>query len=242
MRIPQIRPRKSPVCLGQGHHPLSRDGIGKAHRLTFGENEMSVAPPFALGVTARLLRAGMHGLDLASLRQLIVGAEPIRADVLRAFAQAAEPYGFDATAISPAYGLAEATVGVSMTHRREYWSSERVDAEALGEGWWSPERSTASNHRTTEVVSCGTPLRGVEVRVERDGDDHDVGNIALRSPSMFTGNITTIGTPEARSDDSWFTTGDLGFVAPSGELFIVGRSDDMIFAAGSISSLTRSRA
>ena len=39
---PQIRTRNSPVCLGQGHHPLSRDGIGKAHRLTFGENEMSV--------------------------------------------------------------------------------------------------------------------------------------------------------------------------------------------------------
>ena len=42
MRIPQKWPWNSPVWLDQGHHPLSRDGIGKAHRLALGENEMGM--------------------------------------------------------------------------------------------------------------------------------------------------------------------------------------------------------
>jgi len=42
MKIPHGRPRNSPVWLGQRHHPLSRDGICKTHRLSLGENEMGM--------------------------------------------------------------------------------------------------------------------------------------------------------------------------------------------------------
>jgi len=85
----------------------------------------------------------------------------------------------------------------------------------------------------------GRPLDGVEVRVcGEDGDElpHDdatIGDVLVRSPSLFDGYL---GQPQATADafrDGWFATGDLGTIAPDGYLRLVGRrSTDLIKSGG----------
>lgn len=196
----------------------------------------TVAPSFALGLAARLLRTGTLEVDLSSLRQLIIGAEPIRADVLRTFGDAATPYGFNTMAICPGYGLAEATVGVTFVRASQHWRSQQVETVPLGNGAWVPTDAPddESGGQVTEVVSCGEPLPGVEIRIAPTNATRGdcVGKIEVRSPSLFTKYLGAPCTPQEVTHDGWFTTGDLGITDESGELFVVGRSDDVILVAG----------
>lgn len=73
------------------------------------------------------------------------------------------------------------------------------------------------------VVSSGHPLPGVDLRV-RDGA------IAVRSPSLFSGYVGD-GAPPL-DDDGFLLTSDRGELGPSGELFVRGRSDDVIVTGG----------
>jgi malonyl-CoA/methylmalonyl-CoA synthetase len=85
----------------------------------------------------------------------------------------------------------------------------------------------------------GFPLDGVGVRVcGEDGgdlpaDDATIGDVLVRSPSLFDGYL---GQPQATAEafrDGWFATGDLGTLAPDGYLRLVGRrSTDLIKSGG----------
>lgn len=73
------------------------------------------------------------------------------------------------------------------------------------------------------VVSSGHALPGVELRLLD-------GTIALRSPSLFTGYV---GAPASPTDpDGWLRTNDRGELGPDGELYVRGRSDDVIVTGG----------
>ena len=74
---------------------------------------MTVAPPFALQLVTRRQERRPSTVDLSGLRSILVGAELIRPEVLTAFTAAFAPYGLAPAAVTPSYGLAEATVGVT---------------------------------------------------------------------------------------------------------------------------------
>lgn len=82
----------------------------------------------------------------------------------------------------------------------------------------------------------GVPLPLVDI-VLRDADGHavapgEVGEIAVRGPTVTTGYW---GLPEATAecfDGDWFKTGDLGVVDEDGLLAIVDRAKDMVISAG----------
>jgi long-chain acyl-CoA synthetase len=75
--------------------------------------------------------------------------------------------------------------------------------------------------------SVGQPLRGVEMRIERDGE------ILLRGPGSMLGFF---GQPEASAEvidtEGWLHTGDVGRVDAEGFLTIVDRKKDLIVTAG----------
>jgi acyl-CoA synthetase (AMP-forming)/AMP-acid ligase II len=170
---------------------------------------LTCTPNFGLDLVLRHAGLLPAGTDLRRLASVIVGSEPIRPSTLRRFAQTMAPAGFDETALSPAYGMAEAALAVSIVRPGDRW-------RALA----APE----SDGR--EVVSCGLPLRGVEVRAP----DVSVGAgpIAIRGATLLSGYL---GEPDSPLRDGWLETRDLGFVA-GGEVFVVGRSDDVIMVAG----------
>ncbi|MEU4847598.1 AMP-binding protein [Streptomyces gilvosporeus] len=175
-------------------------------------------PDFALELAARSMGAGGGpGGDLRALRAVVVGAEPVRGESLRRFAAAMAPYGFDATALCPGYGMAEASVAVSLVAPHQHWTSVQVEPAALGELRWEPVRNGI------ELVSCGPPVAGVQARVAGE-----VGRIELRGDCLMTGYA---GDVEPVWADGWLVTDDLAAVR-DGELYLVGRADDVILTLG----------
>jgi malonyl-CoA/methylmalonyl-CoA synthetase len=85
----------------------------------------------------------------------------------------------------------------------------------------------------------GTPLDGVRLRVVGDdgrdlpSDDATIGDVLVRSPSMFDGYLGQEQETAAAFRDGWFATGDLGTLAGDGYLRLVGRrSTDLIKSGG----------
>lgn len=176
----------------------------------------TTAPSAAFEFSARNLHR-TPDLDLSSLRSCIVGAEQVQAETLRRFARSAEPNGFNPTAFCPAYGMAEATLAVTMTRPAEHWRSITVDAVQLGEGVVEQ-----SQNGQVELVSTGGAVPGLEV--DTGGT---LGPIRVRGESMFSGYVDghRLGAGE------WLKTKDLGFI-DGGNLYVTGRTDDLLLVRG----------
>jgi acyl-CoA synthetase (AMP-forming)/AMP-acid ligase II len=170
---------------------------------------VTCAPNFALDLVLAHARTVAATIDLRPLRVLIVGAEPIAAGTLRRFGRTLAPLGFDELALCPAYGMAEASLAVTMVPPCERW------------------RATAGGPGEPEVVSCGVPLRGLEVRAPIGRDA--AGPIAVRGASLLSGYLGHAASP--LDGDGWFATSDLGFLS-GGALHVVGRADDVLVVAG----------
>ena len=75
--------------------------------------------------------------------------------------------------------------------------------------------------------SVGKPLPGVEVRIDKP-DDNGVGEVLARGQNVMLGYYNNEEATEAVLQDRWLRTGDLGRIDEDGNLFIVGRSKDVI--------------
>ena len=159
---------------------------------------ISVAPNFAFGLCAKRIRdEELEGVDLSSWTLALNGAEPIAPVVLQRFADRFAKFGFDPRALTPVYGLSEASLAVTFTPRLR-------------------------GPRVVRAVSVGTPIPGIEVRVER-------GRIEVRGPSVMRRYFGR--DHDAVSPEGWLDTGDLGFIE-DGELFVSGRAKDLVILRG----------
>ncbi|MEP7074284.1 MAG: AMP-binding protein [Acidobacteriota bacterium] len=75
--------------------------------------------------------------------------------------------------------------------------------------------------------SVGKPLPGVEVKIDNP-DDTGVGEVLARGQNIMLGYYNNEEATEAVLQDRWLKTGDLGRIDEDGNLFIVGRSKDVI--------------
>lgn len=179
----------------------------------------------------------MEGWDLSCLRVAGCGAEPISADVMRAFADKFARVGFAPGAIMPAYGMAEATLAVTFGPLGEQLHVDRVSAAALKKGRAEAidARAELPASAAVEVVGCGRALRGfaVEVRDERGqvAPPRQVGEIFVRGPSLAAGYYGDEARTRETFQDGWLRTGDLGYAA-DGALFVSGRKKDLIIING----------
>ena len=181
----------------------------------------TTSPPFALRLAARALR-GSARFDLSSLRSFVIGSEPVPAAVLREFEQVALPdAGLSPHALCPGYGMAEATLAVAIDPPTRPWSSVRVDSNALAEREWIEVDSEG-----TELVTCGPPVKGMELRVV---GSQPVGELELRGPSLLS-HFVPDDVP-ALSDDGWYRSADLAHLS-EGSVCIAGRTDDVLIVAG----------
>ena len=75
---------------------------------------ISGGPNFAFQLCVeRIEPADCEGLDLSRWEVAFNGAEPVRADTLAAFSRKFAPFGFNANAHYPCYGMAETTLIVT---------------------------------------------------------------------------------------------------------------------------------
>lgn len=190
---------------------------------------LSAAPNFAYSLCVRRIRdEELSGVDLSNWALALNGAEPISAGVARRFAERFGPYGFDARALVPAYGLAEASLAVTFAPIRAHLKTVAVDVAAL-----ASEGRARPGNRT--LVSVGRPVPGAEVEVRDEAGavvpSGTVGRIHVRGPSVMVGYLGQSEATRAALVEGWLDTGDLGFVA-DGELVVCGRAKDVIILRG----------
>jgi acyl-CoA synthetase (AMP-forming)/AMP-acid ligase II len=194
------------------------------HRAT-----ISAAPNFGYGLCLTRIRdADLEGLDLSSWRLALNGAETVSPTLIRQFEHRFGPYGFDARALRPVYGLAEATLAVTFTPARSEIKTHSVDPEALS-------LSEELREGAREVASVGSPIPGVRVDIRGPNGESlgpgRLGKIHVIGPSVMQGYFGQPDASQAVLRERWLDTGDLGFVF-EGELYISGRAKDVIIIRG----------
>ena len=201
------------------------------------------APNFGLEYCLRedkLPTSELAGIDLSSLDTIFVGAEPLRAKTFTRFRQRFAPYGLRPGALTGAYGLAENTLGVTGWGRQTLALNKR----ALENNLARVEKALPENNNQTPVVSCGKPVAGNVVRIvdpqsKQALGDGRVGEIWVDGASKGGGywhrpeaTAETFGARIAGDEDhTYLRTGDLGFLY-EGELFVCGRTKDLIIVRG----------
>jgi fatty-acyl-CoA synthase len=197
---------------------------------------VAFSQPFGLKLcTLRVRDSDLEDLDLSSWRAAGVGAEMIRPDTLRNFAEKFAPAGFDARAFLPCYGLAESTLAVTFSQVGEGFDSLRVDAGTLVDKKMAV-RLQAEGRKFSEFVNCGRPLPGHTVKVVDDAGlelpDLRVGSVLVQGSSIMTGYYNNPeDTQKTLKPGNWLDTGDLGFVF-EGDLYVTGRRTDVIIVNG----------
>jgi len=197
-------------------------------------NSISYSPTFGYDICARRIStqtAVSDRFDLSRWRLAGNGADMIRPDVMQAFVNAFADAGFKASAFLPSYGLAEATLAVTIMPPGEGIRVELVEEERLS---GSP-RDLSRPARYRAIVNCGKPVKDMEVVIRGENGkslrDHQIGKVWCRGSSVMHSYFRD---PEATAEcmvDGWLDTGDMGYMA-DGYLFIVGRAKDMIIING----------
>jgi acyl-CoA synthetase (AMP-forming)/AMP-acid ligase II/acyl carrier protein len=200
---------------------------------------VSGGPNFAYELCARrIAQEDLGGIDLSSWRVAFTGAEPVRAATVARFVRAFAGCGFDARAIFPCYGLAEATLMVSGGAEQK---SLYLEAVPFAEN--RIVESSLNAPEATEVFASGSPITGqlleiVDPDQRMRCDDNQIGEIWTASGSVGAGywnrpdeTKATFGARLVNGDGPFLRTGDLGFMR-DGILFVTGRLNDVIIIRG----------
>jgi len=196
---------------------------------------LSYSPTFGYDICARRMSSQTRAserFDLSRWRVAGNGADMIRPDVMQAFVDAFAEAGFNAKAFLPSYGLAEATLAVSIMPPGEGIVVELVEETELSGGGTA---SIGRPQRYRAVVNCGKPAREMEIAIrDEDGNklpERAIGKVWCRGPSVMVGYFRDQEATEACLVDDWLDTGDMGYMS-GGYIYIVGRAKDMIIING----------
>jgi fatty-acyl-CoA synthase len=209
--------------------PLVWAELISTHRAT-----ITSGPNFAYSVLARVLqRADPDTIDLSSLRIAVNGAEPIDHRDVTGFTAVGADFGLRPTAQTPAYGLAEATLVVSMASAHDQAIIDQVSRQAIAET--NRAQSVQDDSADVQHVVCvGLPVTGLDLRISRNGTalaPREIGAIELRGPMIAENYLTAHGVVPLATD-GWFDSGDLGYLDEEGRLHVCGRTKDLIVLAG----------
>ncbi|MEY8038343.1 fatty acyl-AMP ligase [Saccharopolyspora cebuensis] len=193
---------------------------------------ITAAPNFAYAVVGRRLGNAEDGaFDLSTMRFALNGAEPIDPDAVRGFTEAGARFGLRESCVVAAFGMAEATLAVSIAPRDRGLEVDVVDPDELGRGRAEP----ASTGRSREFALLGAPLPGLEVEVVDDAGtrlgERGVGRLRVRGAAVTPGYLAVDGPRAAQDEAGWLDTGDEGYLV-DGQVVICGRRKDVIIMGG----------
>ncbi|MEK7356941.1 MAG: AMP-binding protein, partial [Bdellovibrionota bacterium] len=234
------------LYLGARSILLPPQTIARPHRwletITKFKATISPAPNFAFDMcTTRITEAQKANIDLSTIKVWSCGAEPVRFETLRSFTEAFAKQGASLSQFSPSYGLAEATLAVSMdgpSTRKTTRSFKRDEMRAGGRA--VPVGS--DDPRGDVFVGCGRPLIGQDVRIlhsesSRSMPAFEIGEICVSGKNVARGywnrpDVTASVFGFETEGRQFLKTGDLGFIDDRGILFVVGRIKEMIIVRG----------
>lgn len=199
---------------------------------------VTAGPNFAWVLATRAL-GRMEGLDLSSLTLALSGAEPVDPAAVEAFVAAAEPFGFAAGAVFPAFGMAEVAIGGAFPPRHRGMVLDCVDRQVLEREGIAKTLELADAEEDIDVRRLpllGKAVPGLEMKVV-DPDtyvelpERHVGELLLRGTSVTPGYYKRHSATTALFHDGWLCTGDLAYLV-NGELVVCGRIKDVIIVGG----------
>jgi acyl-CoA synthetase (AMP-forming)/AMP-acid ligase II/aryl carrier-like protein len=177
----------------------------------------------------------LEGVDLSRIRLIFNGAEPISVELCNEFMSTLAYTGLARKAMYPVYGLAEASLAVTLPALGGEYRWLRVNRHRLGVGA-ELEVNPAESRDALELIAVGRPVPYTEVRIADDArqalPEGRVGHILIRGANVTRGYVGDEAATHAAIDaDGWLDTGDLG-VMREGELYITGRAKEIIFVNG----------
>lgn len=212
-----------------------RDTLLWAKLIDKYKGTMTAAPNFAYALFAKRLRkqATPGQFDLSTLRFALSGAEPVEPADVEDLIDAGKPFGLKASAILPAYGMAETVLAVSFSKCGAGLVVDEIDADLLAA---LRQAVPATKGNTRRLASLGPLLEGIEIRiVDENGTPlpaRGVGVIQLRGEPVTPGYLTMAGFLPAQDEHGWYDTGDLGYQMEDGHVVVCGRVKDVIIMAG----------
>jgi len=192
---------------------------------------VSVAPNFAFGlVSERVDDADLVDLDLGCWKVALCGAEPVHPRTMERFTDKLAPCGFESTAVTPVYGLAEATLAVTFSDLETPPRWTGFDADLL-----ENKRLAVPRANGRQIASLGRPLNcslAIRDADQRSLPEGKVGTVFVKGPGVMAGYLDRDESTRAVIDqDGWLNTGDSGFLH-KGELYLCGREKDLIIIRG----------
>lgn len=171
---------------------------------------------------------------LSSVRLLYNGAEPISVQLCHDFIEALSKFGLSRTAMCPVYGLAEASLAVSISNLKDEVISYNFDRHLLNFG--DHVVVTEKDDNSVSFVNVGKAINNCQVRITNDNNeeigDEVIGHVQIKGDNVTSGYYNNEeATKNTIVEDGWLRTGDLGFVK-DGNLYITGRVKDIIFING----------
>jgi long-chain acyl-CoA synthetase len=152
---------------------------------------------------------------LRTVRVVLSGSAPLAPELIADFEERAE------VTVHQGYGLTEAAPVVTSTQCSKNKGSRSQGGRS--QGGTMPERG-----------SVGAALPGISVRlVDEAGqtpEGEDPGEIWLKGDNLFSGYWPDAA--DGPGEDGWWPTGDVGFLDPDGDLFLVDRLKDLVVVSG----------
>src|SRR5207244_11861078 len=140
------------------------------------------------------------------------GAEPVREQTVEAFVEVFSRFGFEPDAMTPVYGLAEATAVVALPRVGDRPRFESVRRDSIAPGARIELGEDAAARR---IASVGFPVTGIELRVADAGGaevgEGSAGEVQVRGRSVMSGYLEAPAAEQPFTADGWLRTGGQGF-------------------------------
>ncbi|MCT2347248.1 AMP-binding protein [Niallia taxi] len=206
-------------------------------KATQHKSTLLFSPNFGYRYILKYMKKPQMDYDLANVRLIVNGAEPISAKLCNEFLSEMSRYGLKKEVMLPTYGLAEACLAVSTPDPLEgkviQWI---IDRRKMNIGDTVVEMDNEESHFASVFIDVGHPIKHTKVRItDKDNNvikDKTVGFIEIQGTNVTSGYYNMPEkTKEVLSDDGWLNTGDIGFMH-NGRLIVIGRYKDVIFING----------
>ena len=201
--------------------------------VTKEQGTISWLPNFAYSMMAAKIKDDeLDAINLETWRLVINCSEPVRQQSHEEFLSRFQRYRLKPEALSSCYAMAEATFAATQTPPGKKPAFLALDRNELARG---VVRIVMNGEPARICVSSGRTIAGCEVRIvdenRMDVGAGIVGEIAIKSISLFDGYRNYPEKTTGVMSDGWYYSGDYGF-KHGDEYYVIGRKKDTIIVAG----------
>lgn len=190
-------------------------------------------PNFAFELLAKTVRPDSALFDLSSVRAFVNCSEPCKPRSFEAFHKRFAGIGVREEALQVSYAMAETVFAVTQTEVGEKPLIIHADARVLAET--NKVITSGGDGSAVPLLSAGRPIAGIQVVIaDAQGEtlsDNCVGEIELAGEFLFSAYYGRETLTREKFRNGRYRTNDLGFFH-EGELFVLGRNDDLIIVHG----------